>query len=118
MAKKTQEELYRLKQDWLSDPCWDIEDTDGFEEHREELEAFHKEQSQKWEKIASDKHDANLKVVAEEFGFELPKHNKAATSILRLLKTVERLESDLGFLMDNSGIRRDRLYENRTSRFK
>lgn len=34
---RTQEEIEQLKRDWNRDPCWDIEGTVGFEEHREEL---------------------------------------------------------------------------------
>lgn len=32
-----------LKRQWLGDPCWDIEDTEGFEAHRDELLAFRRE---------------------------------------------------------------------------
>lgn len=37
---KTEEELNELKSAWLFDPIWDIEDTEGFEDHTEELKAF------------------------------------------------------------------------------
>jgi hypothetical protein len=32
--------LQDLKAQWLADPCWDIEYTEGFEEHRQELLIF------------------------------------------------------------------------------
>lgn len=35
-------EIARLKADWLGDGGWDIEDAEGFEEHREELLAYRK----------------------------------------------------------------------------
>lgn len=35
-----QAEIDQLKANWRSDPCWDIEDTEGFEEHREELKVW------------------------------------------------------------------------------
>jgi hypothetical protein len=38
--KKTTQEIEQLKEDWLRDPCWDIEDTEGFEEHKTELYIF------------------------------------------------------------------------------
>lgn len=41
--KKTNDEIEALKQNWMKDPCWDIEDTEGFEEHKEELLAWVKE---------------------------------------------------------------------------
>jgi hypothetical protein len=46
---KSKQEIELLKSQWLEDPIWDIEDTLGFEEHREELQAFQKEQNQRWE---------------------------------------------------------------------
>lgn len=47
--KKTREDVEELKSQWVKDPHWDIEDTDdGFEEYRDELITFHKEQKAKW----------------------------------------------------------------------
>ncbi len=37
---RTPAEIAELKQHWLQDPCWDIEDTEGFEAHRDELLNF------------------------------------------------------------------------------
>lgn len=37
MNMKTAQEIQNLKDNWTSDPCWDIEDTTGFEAHRNEL---------------------------------------------------------------------------------
>lgn len=34
---KTREEIEELKRQWKNDPCWDIEDSEGFEQHRPEL---------------------------------------------------------------------------------
>jgi len=45
----TQDEIEKLKANWLKDPCWDIEDEDGFEEHREELLKFRKETEFAWQ---------------------------------------------------------------------
>lgn len=49
MVNKTNEEIQALKDNWLKDPCWDIEDTPGFEDHKAELLAFHNEQRKKWD---------------------------------------------------------------------
>ena len=39
--EKTAVEVEDLKQQWLRDPfCWDIETTEGFEAHKQELLAF------------------------------------------------------------------------------
>lgn len=37
MNSKTPQEIDHLKNNWLSDPCWDIEDTKGFEAHYTDL---------------------------------------------------------------------------------
>jgi hypothetical protein len=37
---KTAVEIADLKKQWLHDPCWDIETTEGFEEHIEELKVY------------------------------------------------------------------------------
>lgn len=34
---RTAAELWKLKQNWVSDPCWDIETTEGYEAHDTEL---------------------------------------------------------------------------------
>jgi len=41
---KTIEEVQELKDQWVMDPCWDIEHSEGFEAHKEELLAFRLEQ--------------------------------------------------------------------------
>jgi len=30
----TPEQIQKLKDNWSQDPCWDIEDTEGFEAHK------------------------------------------------------------------------------------
>lgn len=46
---KTQEQIEALKRNWNSDPIWDIEETEGFEEQKEELKSFRIEQEKEWE---------------------------------------------------------------------
>jgi hypothetical protein len=48
-AMKNREELEALKASWSKDPCWDIETTEGFEDHQAELMEFRKETEAKWE---------------------------------------------------------------------
>lgn len=50
---KHRAEVEALKASWLRDPCWDIEDTEGFEAFRDELKAF------------SDEHTAKRAAAAE-----------------------------------------------------
>jgi hypothetical protein len=49
MSKKTREEVEKLKKDWLKDSCWDIEDTEGFEEYKEELLQYRLKCEAEWE---------------------------------------------------------------------
>ena len=48
-VKKTPEEIENLKQNWKRDACWDIEDSEGFEAHKEELTAFRIQCEKEWE---------------------------------------------------------------------
>lgn len=38
--RRTEAEIEDLKAQWRADGCWDIEDTDGFEAHAQELRAY------------------------------------------------------------------------------
>lgn len=49
-GRKTREDVESLKLNWKSDPCWDIYDTESFEEYRDELTAFQREQEAAWER--------------------------------------------------------------------
>lgn len=61
---KTKEEVEKLKADWRYDPIWEIEDTEGFEEHREELIAYRKEMEALWDK----QHKEKLEKLANKMG--------------------------------------------------
>lgn len=69
MAKRTREEIEALKDDWLADGCWDIEDSIGFEEHREELLAFRKKIEKKREE-AMEAEEKRLDEEAEALGLK------------------------------------------------
>ena len=45
---RTAEEIEALKTNWRDDPIWDIEDTEGFELHRDELVAYRLEWEVHW----------------------------------------------------------------------
>jgi hypothetical protein len=44
----TRQDVERLKTSWAKDPHWDIEDTEGYEEYRDELAAFAAEKRAEW----------------------------------------------------------------------
>ena len=61
---KTQEQVTQLKRDWEGDPNWDLEETEGFEEHREELLAYRLAKEAEWEAA----HQKRLLDKAEKLG--------------------------------------------------
>ncbi|QIC46214.1 hypothetical protein GAG94_03185 [Lysinibacillus sphaericus] len=60
MEKSYNHELEKLKSDWLADPIWDIEETEGFEEHKEELLAFRLKQEKAWEEEQNAKKEEEI----------------------------------------------------------
>ena len=60
----TAKELQELKRQWQSDPIWGIYETEGFEEHKDELKAYQEE----WEKIWETERYERLKLKAGEMG--------------------------------------------------
>lgn len=48
MATKTREQIEDLKRQWEADPCWDLADTEGFEAHRAELQAYEEYRKMIW----------------------------------------------------------------------
>ena len=62
---KTKQEVEALKENWLQDSCWNLADTEGFEDHHDELLAFQKEWEQKWH----DRYEAKLLEQSVRVGF-------------------------------------------------
>ncbi|MFL0584934.1 hypothetical protein ACH0B6_20485 [Solibacillus silvestris] len=66
----TARDIANLKKEWLSDPIWDIEDTEGFEEVRDELKAFAAEQTAIWQhefnENARKRRDEEMAIKAEQ----------------------------------------------------
>lgn len=87
MEKRSQSEVFELKQQWKADPSWDIEDTEGFEAHHDELLAFRKECEAEWEQ--QDK--TRLEKRAESLG---------CPGNLDLARYVENLESRIKRITD------------------
>ncbi|EIY4766849.1 hypothetical protein MM188_003231 [Vibrio cholerae] len=98
---KTREQVEALKLDWANDPCWDIEDTEGFEAYYDELKEYHKKCEDEWEK-AYEKREAleldNLKRELEELG---------PLGMLSMIKTLqarlEKAEEEISCLQNPNG---------------
>lgn len=52
--------------DWKQDPCWDIEDTEGFEAHYDELKAFSLEMRAIWKREYDQREAKERKALEEE----------------------------------------------------
>ncbi len=54
---KSKDEIESLKRNWESDPCWDIEKTEGFEAHGDELLAHRLKMEARWSQERYDEID-------------------------------------------------------------
>ncbi len=54
---KSKDEIESLKRNWESDPCWDIEATEGFEAHHDELLAHRLKMETQWSQERYDEID-------------------------------------------------------------
>lgn len=68
MTTKTNEEIEALKQSWKKDPCWDIEDSDGFEAYRAELIAWREQYEAECEAKNKEREDKRAAFVREQTG--------------------------------------------------
>jgi len=89
----TDEEIIKLKNNWMNDPCWDIEETEGFEDHRDELYRFRLKKENEWE----NKRNEELHRKAAKYGCD--ENLKLAGYIQFLENRINKLESDLHLVM-------------------
>lgn len=87
--KKMLAEVEKLKQDWIRDPCWDIEDSQGFEEYYEELLLFRRAQEALWQARLNEQYQRK----AQEIG--CPGNLTLAAYVLRLEGRIGILENKL-----------------------
>jgi len=86
--KKTDEEIQALKDNWCKDPIWDIEYTEGFEDHFEDLLAFRKERELELEIRAEENRKHRANVVSVETGVTDP-------AIQQQIETFGEIENDV-----------------------
>lgn len=66
-------------------PCWDLEETEGYEVYRQELADYSTEMKRQW----ADKYQAKLEAKAVEIG--VPGNTKLAEYILGLEAKISKL---------------------------
>ena len=81
----TQDEIEKLKKNWLKDPCWDLELTEGFEEHEVELLAFRKEHDIEVQQKEEDRIARRARVVEIDTDITKP----SAAQSIRTYKEIE-----------------------------
>ena len=86
---KTRKEIDALKRDWSRDPNWDIEETDGFEDHYHELLEHRLEMESQWRREKEASHEAK----AERLG--CPGNVQLARYIEALENRISALEARL-----------------------
>mgnify|MGYP000499881927 CR=1 FL=1 len=69
---KTRAEIDKLILDWREDPCWELEDTEGFEDHRTELLGVRMECEAKWKARAEREHAEARAKLLQPFWTALP----------------------------------------------
>lgn len=87
LETRTRDEIEELKRNWRNDPCWDIEYTDGFEAHYDELKSFHEECDAEWDAAAKKRKALEDKKLSEELESLGP---------LGVFKIIKNLQTRLG----------------------
>lgn len=80
----TRVEIESLKKQWRHDPIWDIYDTEGFEDHRDELKQYQDEIEAEW-KVQREKETADLAI-------ELGCSPQLARYIMNLEYSLEKMQ--------------------------
>jgi len=75
----------------MADGCWDLEDTEGFEEYHDELKAFAQEHDAKMKAKAETREREHLHKLGQQWGLPWEDHEP----LLRLLNAMERRISEL-----------------------
>lgn len=64
----TAAQIQQLKENWKQDPCWDIEDTPGFEEHHAELLAWRQQYQAERDRERTLRIERRREIVCEQTG--------------------------------------------------
>lgn len=85
---KTRDEVEALKRNWKSDPCWDLEQTEGFEEYVQELRAHRIQKERQW------RHETAERAQRLAIQWGVPNQTFGAQMEV-LLKRVAKLEAEV-----------------------
>jgi hypothetical protein len=88
MQLRTEKRIEELKKNWSADPCWNIEETEGFEAYKEELKTYRLQKELEW----SEQYNNQLMLFAESIG--LKDNLKLAEYIRSLQNRIYQLEQN------------------------
>jgi polyhydroxyalkanoate synthesis regulator phasin len=97
----TREDVETLKADWVADPIWDLDGTEGFESYHDELKAFSDAKKAEWEAQREQEEQQRISGIhrkAEELGCSFG----VAQYISCLEGRVKHLERQVGILLEHS----------------
>ncbi|MGJ0847803.1 hypothetical protein ACR77J_14020 [Tissierella praeacuta] len=97
--KSIREEIEKLKKNWERDPFWDLYETEGFEDYKEELKEHQERMEAIWEKEYQEK-EKEIDRKANGLGLE-----GLYRIILRQEKEIENLEKAIVFLADGENLK-------------
>jgi hypothetical protein len=107
---RTEEELQLLKNNWLQDGSWDIENTEGFEAHHDQLLAWRQEQERSWEERQRQKRETLLGWTQDDLiyaAMDNQQHPEVATMYaqIAIAKSLAKLAECVGNTSHNFYIR-------------
>jgi ribosomal protein L6P/L9E len=86
---KTREDVENLKANWISDPCYNLETVEGFEEYSNELRRFQTMMESKWKNEYNDM----IKSLSEKYECSF----KLAEYIYNLEIKLQKIQNRIGF---------------------
>jgi hypothetical protein len=96
MATKTREEIDALKESWMRDPCWDIEQSEGFEDHQEELLSFRMQKVAQWQSQAEEKRELRRRSFKLATGIDDQDLAEALSTYGEISWNLKALDSQIG----------------------
>lgn len=87
--RKSPEEVEALKANWQCEPCWEIEETEGFEAHYDELREYRLQKEAEWEERSRQA----LQNYAKKMG--VPDNPTLASYLMSLEARIEQLQRKL-----------------------
>ena len=89
--EKTREEIEDLKAQWKADPIWDLWNTEGFEDHYDELSTFQMVCEVEWKQQAENEFAEFQKLIGT-------KNKKLSVFLFAMANRIKYLESEITVL--------------------